>query len=119
MTKDPYRYFRIEARELLEGLGASVLDLEKTPSDRDVIGRLLRLAHTLKGASRVVKLAAIAQHAHAIEDVLAPFRETRAPVPQADLDRLPQLVDGIGARIASIDPASEPEKAIPPPPPPG
>ena len=114
MTKDPYRYFRIEARELLEGLGTSVLDLEKAPSDKDVIGRLLRLAHTLKGASRVVKLAAIAQDAHAIEDVLAPFREAPAPVPQADLNRLLQLVDGIGARVAAIDPASEPEKAAAP-----
>jgi two-component system, chemotaxis family, sensor kinase CheA len=111
MTKDPYRYFRIEARELLEGLGACVLDLEKAPADKDVIGRLLRLAHTLKGASRVVKLAAIAEEAHAIEDVLAPFREKQAAVPQEDLNRLLRLVDGIGARIASIDPAAEPEKA--------
>jgi two-component system, chemotaxis family, sensor kinase CheA len=111
MTKDPYRYFRIEAGELLEGLGACVLDLEKAPSDKDVIGRLLRLAHTLKGASRVVKLSAIAEEAHAIEDVLAPFREARAAVPQEELNRLLRLVDGIGARITSIDPAAEPEKA--------
>ncbi len=111
MNKDPYRYFRIEARELLEGLGSSVLALEKAPSDKDVIGRLLRLAHTLKGASRVVKLAAIAQDAHAIEDVLAPFRDAATPVPQAGLNRLLELVDGIGARIASIDPASEPQRA--------
>jgi two-component system chemotaxis sensor kinase CheA len=110
MTKDPYRYFRIEARELLEGLGKGVLDLEKAPSDKDVIGRLLRLAHTLKGASRVVKLAAIAEEAHAIEDVLAPFREAKAPVPLGALNRLLELVDGVGVRIASIDPAAEPVK---------
>jgi two-component system chemotaxis sensor kinase CheA len=111
MTKDPYRYFRIEAQELLEGLGTCVLGLEKAPSDKDLIGRLLRLAHTLKGASRVVKLAAIAEQAHAIEDVLAPFREGKDAVPQEELNRLLRLVDGIGARITSIDPAAEPEKA--------
>jgi two-component system, chemotaxis family, sensor kinase CheA len=113
MSKDPYRYFRIEARELLEGLGASVLELEKLPSDKDVVGRLLRLAHTLKGASRVVKLGPIAEGAHAIEDVLAPFREGLSEVPQPDLNRLLELLDGIGARIASIDPAAEPEKTVP------
>jgi two-component system chemotaxis sensor kinase CheA len=111
MTKDPYRYFRIEARELVEGLSAGVLDLEKAPSGKDVIGRLLRLAHTLKGASRVVKLAAIAEEAHAIEDVLTPFRQGQAAVPQEELDRLLRLVDAIGARITSIDPAREPERA--------
>src|ERR1700722_11054854 len=110
MTKDPYRYFRIAAQELLEGLGTCVLGLEKAPSDKDLIGRLLRLAHTLKGASRVVKLAAIAEQAHAIEDVLAPFREGKDAVPQEELNRLLRLVDGIGARITSIDPAAEPEK---------
>ena len=43
MTKDPYRYFRIEARELLEGLGTCVLDLEKAPSDKDVILSLIHI----------------------------------------------------------------------------
>jgi two-component system chemotaxis sensor kinase CheA len=110
MTKDPYRYFRIEARELLEGLGACALELEKAPSDANALGRLLRLAHTLKGASRVVKLPKIAEQAHAIEDVLAPFREARAPVPEDAVNRLLQLVDGVGAQIAAIDPAAPPGK---------
>jgi two-component system chemotaxis sensor kinase CheA len=113
MSKDPYRYFRIEARELLEGLGAGVLDLERAPSDKDVIARLLRLAHTLKGASRVVRLSAIAEDAHAIEDVLAPHREARAPVPEGDFTKLLRAIDGIGNRLASIDPNAEVAKVAP------
>ena len=57
MATDPYKYFRIEARELLEGLSRGILELEKGLWDKARIGRLLRLAHTLKGASRVVRLA--------------------------------------------------------------
>ena len=38
-----------------------------------VVQRLLRLAHTLKGAARVVKQREIADRAHAIEEVLAPL----------------------------------------------
>ena len=110
MTRDPYRYFRIEARELLEGLGASVLELEKAPSDKEVVGRLLRLAHTLKGASRVVRVADVAEAAHAIEDVLTPLRDAKTPVAQEDLARLLGLVDRIGATLTAIDPSAEPEK---------
>ena len=29
MAKDAYKYFRIEARELLEGLSVAVLELER------------------------------------------------------------------------------------------
>jgi two-component system chemotaxis sensor kinase CheA len=111
MTKDRYRYFRIEARELLEGLGKGVLELEKAPFDKDVVGRLLRLAHTLKGASRVVKLGAVAEAAHAIEDALAPHREEPGAVPQEQVDRLLRLVDDIGVRIAAIDLAAVPKAA--------
>jgi len=46
-TKDPYRYFRVEARDLVEQLGRGILELEKGASDPPVVSRLLRLAHTL------------------------------------------------------------------------
>jgi len=35
MAKDPYKYFRVEARELLDGLSQGILQLEKdTPRPR-------------------------------------------------------------------------------------
>ena len=89
-----------------------MLDLERAPGSQEVVARLLRLAHTLKGASRVVRLSAIAEEAHAVEEVLVPFREASLSVPPQDLNRLLQLVDSIGARVASIDPAAEPRKAL-------
>jgi chemotaxis protein histidine kinase CheA len=55
MAKDQYTYFRIEARELLEGLNQAVLDLDRGERGKGLVGRFLRFAHTLKGASRVVR----------------------------------------------------------------
>ena len=81
MAKDPYRYFRIEARELVVGLHQGVLELEKGAPAKEATAGLLRLAHTLKGAARVVKLVGVAELAHAIEDALAPFREGQRAVP--------------------------------------
>jgi len=61
MAKDQYKYFRVEARELLEGLSQGVLELERGGRGKDLVGRILRFVHTLKGASRVVKQPAIAE----------------------------------------------------------
>jgi len=111
MAKDPYKYFRIEARELLEGLTQGALLLEKGSAGKETVARLLRLAHTLKGAARVVKQPAVAELAHGIEDLLAPHREAPAPFPPECVDGVLKLVDGIGSALGVLD-------APPPPSPP-
>ena len=102
MAKDPYRYFRVEARELLDGLSQGILALEKGDAGPDLIARLLRLAHTLKGAARVVKQVEVAQLAHAIEEILAPRRDTGGAVPGAQVNQLLALVDTCGERLRSV-----------------
>ncbi len=105
MSADPYRYFRIEARELLEGLNQGVLELEKGKAGKELVGRLLRQAHTLKGASRVVKQAAIGDLAHAVEDALGPYRDVSGAIPRERIDVLLKLLDAISGRISTLDPA--------------
>lgn len=107
MAKDPYRYFRIEAHELLEQLGKGVLDLEKGGNAPDLVPRLLRLTHTFKGAARVVKQREIADEAHVIEGILEPFREAQA-VPRDRTEAVLQLLDGIGGRVAALAAAPAP-----------
>jgi two-component system chemotaxis sensor kinase CheA len=103
MAEDRYKYFRIEARELLEGLTRGILELEKAEVRKPVIDRLLRFAHTLKGASRVVKLPRITEHAHALEEILAPYRDGQRPMPTEQINGLYKLLDGMAAEIATID----------------
>ncbi|MBL8795488.1 MAG: response regulator [Planctomycetia bacterium] len=112
MNKDPYQYFRIEARELLEGLSQGVLHLERYGASPEQTVRLLRLAHTLKGAARVVRQNAISECAHAIEDELAPFRAGDAPLEREPIQRLLKLVDEIGGLIGQLDPAPKAEAAV-------
>lgn len=114
MARDPYRYFRVEARELTEQLGSSMLELERTGAG-EVVGRVLRLAHTLKGAARVVKLAAIADHAHGIEDVLSPLRDG-APVTAQPIGAALAHLDAISGALAAIaSPVPAPTPGLPPP----
>jgi two-component system, chemotaxis family, sensor kinase CheA len=111
MTNDPYRYFRVEARELLEGLTQGALDLEKGTGDKSAVASLLRLAHTLKGASRVVKQPEIADLAHAMEGILSPYREGERTVPRESATDLLRLADAIAGRVAVLDAPREPGTA--------
>jgi two-component system chemotaxis sensor kinase CheA len=111
MTPDPYKYFRLEARELLDGLSRGVLEIERSAPSKEIIARLLRLAHTLKGAARVVRLPEIARNAHVVEDCLAPYRETQASMPQESVDELLRVVDQMSAQLASLGASPAPEAA--------
>jgi len=105
--RDPYKYFRIEARDLLDQFAQGVLDLEKGAGGGQV-ARLLRLAHTLKGAARVVKVNDIAESAHAIEEVLVPWRDNRTAVPRAEIDRVLAELDRAEAQLKELlSPAEE------------
>ncbi len=102
--KDPYKYFRIEARELVDGLKEGALDLEKGHSSKDAVARILRFAHTLKGAARVVKVQAVADMAHAVEDLVEPYRDGDvAIVPREQVDALLRLLDAMDGALAAIE----------------
>src|SRR5579859_133114 len=99
--RDPYKYFRIEARDLLDQFAQGVLDLEKT-GGRAQVARLLRSAHTLKGAARVVKENIIADCAHAIEEVLVAWRDNDQPLTRAEIDRILAELDRAEARLKDL-----------------
>jgi two-component system, chemotaxis family, sensor kinase CheA len=102
MPQDPFKYFRVEAHELLEQFGKGVLDLEKGQNTADTAQKILRVAHTLKGAARVVKQTAIADHSHAIEELLQPFREAAIRVPEPIIGQLLQRLEGIRQALAVL-----------------
>lgn len=45
--------FIVEARELLQAMEQSLLQLESEPGDQDAIGAIFRAAHTIKGLSLI------------------------------------------------------------------
>jgi two-component system chemotaxis sensor kinase CheA len=112
VADDPYKYFRVEARELVERLGQGALELEKGAGSPEIVRSLLRSAHTLKGAARVVKQREIADAAHAIEDALAPFREATDRIPLPSLNAILKLLDEIETRIAALTPATTPPPSL-------
>ena len=75
MSDNPYKYFIIEADELLESLDREILEFEKDPANQDLLNRLFRYAHTLKGAAQVVGLLKIGKLSHSIEDLFSDARD--------------------------------------------
>jgi two-component system, chemotaxis family, sensor kinase CheA len=110
MAQDPYRYFRIEAKELVEQLGQGALELEKG-GDGEIVARLLRLAHTLKGAARVVKQREIAEQAHAIEEVLVPLREAPDKIERGSVGAVLARLDTIAEQLALLGSPEAPAAA--------
>jgi two-component system chemotaxis sensor kinase CheA len=111
-AKDPLRFFRLEGHEISEELGRTVLALEKSPASGQV-ARLLRLAHTLKGAASVVRQRAIAAETHALEDVLVPLREREADVTAGDIARVLAHTDAIARHVAALSNPVRPQAQTP------
>src|SRR5262245_11033908 len=102
---DPRHYFTTEARELVEGLTQGALHLERTGALTEPQRKhLMRLAHTLKGAARIVKETGIADAAHAIEDLITAAGDTP---PRQLASRLLAHLDAISRQIPE-EPALQP-----------
>uniref|UniRef100_UPI00181D3160 Hpt domain-containing protein n=1 Tax=Methylibium sp. TaxID=2067992 RepID=UPI00181D3160 len=62
--------FVIEARECLEAIGARLLDVEREPTNVDLLNDLFRSVHTLKGNCGLFEFKALERVVHAGEDLL-------------------------------------------------
>lgn len=106
MIHDPFKYFRIEARELVEEMTRCLLDLEKGGQSPDKVSELLRLAHTLKGAARVVGHREIADLAHRAEDRIAQFKGAEA-LPSECVSEILAMLDEGETLVQGLDPVKD------------
>ena len=93
--------FRGEAYELVAELEQALLALEQAPADQEVIGRVFRALHTLKGSGGACGFDDIARFAHEVEAVYDAVRNGRLDVTGeiinltlAARDQIKALLDG-------------------------
>jgi len=112
--------FIVEARELLQAMEESLLQLESEPGDQDAIGAVFRAAHTIKGSAGLFGLTPIVSFTHIVEDVLDRLREGSVSV-SAELiavllksgDHMLELIDVVASRGEQLQPpALEREAAL-------
>ena len=62
--------FLIEAFELIEQLDIDLVKLEHNPSDPELLNKIFRVAHTIKGSSSFLGFDTLTYLTHNMEDVL-------------------------------------------------
>lgn len=88
--------FKLEAESHCAALSEGLLALEKAPGDRSVVEPLMRAAHSIKGAARIVGLDGIVSLAHAMEEVFLAAKDGREVLAPPRIDQLLLAVDVLG-----------------------
>lgn len=85
--------FRVEAEDQTAILTAGLLELERGDASAKVLESLMRAAHSIKGAARIVNLNAAVRIAHAMEDCFVAAQQGRLGPGQLQIDALLRGVD--------------------------
>lgn len=78
--------FKIEAAELLEDMESALLALEETPEDEELISRVFRAMHTIKGSGGMFGFENIESFTHDIETVFDSVRNGEVNVTKKLID---------------------------------
>nr|WP_206768709.1 chemotaxis protein CheA [Pseudomonas canavaninivorans] len=103
--------FIVEAREQLQAMEESLLQLENDPGDDDAIGAIFRAAHTIKGSAGLFGLEPIVSFTHIVEDVLDRLREGSVEVDPGLIavllksgDHMLELIDVVANQGSTLQP---------------
>ena len=72
--------YKLETRKLLMELKSSLLELEKNPTNMELIGDIFRALHTIKGSGAMFGFDSIAEFTHEVEKVFDLVREVEISV---------------------------------------
>lgn len=85
--------FKLEAESHCAALTDGLLALEKNPADPSVVEPLMRAAHSVKGAARIVGLDVVVTLAHVMEECFLAAKSGRETLTAARVDQLLRGVD--------------------------
>src|ERR1700732_3534360 len=69
------RDFLTETVESLDRVDAQIVRLEREPNNREILGNIFRLLHTIKGTCGFLGLPRLEALAHAAESLMGKFRD--------------------------------------------
>jgi chemotaxis protein histidine kinase CheA len=108
MNIDPalLELFRAEMDAHIPVLSQGLLALEKEQNGDTDIASMMRAAHSIKGAARIVGIDAAVRVAHVMEDCFTAARENRSILTSEAVDILLEGVDSL-QQICALDPDAE------------
>ena len=85
--------FLVEAFELIEQIDHDLVELELRPNDLDLLNRIFRVAHTVKGSSSFLNFNVLTTLTHHMEDVLNKARRGELSITPEVMDVVLESVD--------------------------
>src|SRR5512136_2327154 len=105
--------FRDEACELLAEIEAALLELEERPGDRELVDRVFRALHTIKGSGGTCEFTDVSSFAHELESFFDMVRKGKIRVTQefialalAARDLIKEMLDARYAGLSIDDRAT-------------
>ncbi len=99
--------FIAETNENLEELDNDLVTLEQNPNDEELIARIFRVLHTIKGTCGFLGLSRLESIAHKGEDVLGLFRDKKLEVKPAYVTLIFESFDKIKEIVSAIETTGE------------
>ncbi len=94
--------FLIEAFEMNEQLDQDLVELEHNPEDLDLLNRIFRVAHTIKGSSSFLNLNILTYLTHNMEDVLNRARKGEIKITPDIMDVVLRSIDLMKTLLVTI-----------------
>ncbi|GAA7673981.1 chemotaxis histidine kinase/response regulator CheAY2 [Helicobacter pylori] len=94
--------FLIEAFEMNEQLDQDLVELEHNPEDLDLLNRIFRVAHTIKGSSSFLNLNILTCLTHNMEDVLNRARKGEIKITPDIMDVVLRSIDLMKTLLVTI-----------------
>jgi two-component system chemotaxis sensor kinase CheA len=94
--------FLVESEELLQGMDQDMVTLETSPQDADLLNRIFRALHTIKGTSSFLGFEPIVRLSHRAEDVLNAVRRGEIHLQRRAMDALLASRDQLGLMLQHI-----------------
>ncbi|MDR3580964.1 MAG: chemotaxis protein CheA [Oryzomonas sp.] len=104
--------FLTETTELLEKLDDDLVALEKSSDDPELLNRIFRSIHTVKGASSFLGFDLLVKVTHKTEDVLNRLRKGELPVTPEIMDVILEATDLVKILVSDIKAGDIQEREI-------
>ncbi len=95
--------FLIESHENLNQLDHDLIELEKDPHSKDLLGSVFRTIHSIKGVSGFLDFPKLEALTHAAEELLSKLRDGQKVLNQAITSVLLATVDSVRQMLAKIE----------------
>lgn len=104
--------FLVESFEMIDQLDQDLIELENNPKDLDLLNRIFRVAHTIKGSSSFLGFDVLTRLTHNMEDVLNKARKGDLEITHEVMDVILESVDLMKALLEAIKDSGSDDRGI-------